>query len=73
MTTADYIGFVVIALMIAGGLWGRSNEKKLWNRGFCPECLTIWQGFDMDSQGGRGYRCECKPRRRIWISWGVDQ
>ena len=65
-------GIVILVLMFAGGLWQRNNEKRDYNKGFCPHCLTIWQSFDMDSQGGRGYKCECKPRRYIWISYGVD-
>jgi hypothetical protein len=72
MTLADYIGFTVLALMIASCVWGYRSEKKLWNNGWCPDCNNIWRPFDMDSQGGRGYKCDCR-HKHIWISWpGID-
>ena len=69
----DYWPFLIIAALIFCCYWfGYRHEKKLWNNGWCPQCNNIWRSFDMDSQGGRGYRCDC-PHRHIWISYaGID-
>ena len=46
------------------------NEEVAWNKGICPETGQRWTQFDMDSQGGRGYKSES---HYIWISYpGVD-
>lgn len=47
------LGFVVVGPFIV-----RHMEKKRWNNGICPECGEQWMEYDMDSQGGRLYRCE---------------
>jgi len=65
------IAFSLLGLMIAVFAWARSSEKKTWNNGICPDCFSIWQIFDVDSQGGRGYKCVCP--RHIWISYAVDK
>ncbi len=60
-------GIVLLIIMIVGGIQGYKNEKKIWNKGLCLSCGSKWRNFDTDSQGGRGYNCDCK--RTIWISW----
>lgn len=69
----DYWPFLMIGVLIFCCYWfGYRHEKMLWNNGWCPECNNIWRGFDMDSQGGRGYKCDCRSRH-IWISYpGID-
>ena len=63
---------VVLVALIVLPFWAYAGEKKLWNRGFCEECLGIWECFDCDSGGARGYKCLCKYRH-IWISYpGID-
>jgi len=56
---------VFVALLVFG--LGFITEGKTWNNGKCPKCLTKWKNFDMDSQGGRGYKCDCD--NTIWISY----
>lgn len=56
--------------MFGGMFWARYQDRKLWNKGYCPRCFGRWEYFDMDSQGGRGYKCE--GNHTAWISWGVD-
>lgn len=50
---------------------GRGGESKTWNSGTCRECGTKWKQFDIDSQGGRGYKCGC-GKHTCWISYSVD-
>lgn len=45
------------------------HEKKIWNKGICRECNSEWEYFDTDSQGGRGYKCQCDKFHTIWIGW----
>jgi len=59
-------GFV-LTFIIVGGIYSYSNEKKDWNNGHCSKCHNKWKSFDMDLQGGRGYKCLCG--RYIWISY----
>ena len=59
-----------VALLIAGCALAYRHEKILWNHGICAEYNEPWLSFDMDSQGGRGYKCR---DRVIWISWPVDR
>jgi hypothetical protein len=49
---------------------GSIVESIEWNGGKCPKCGKEWKLFDVDSQGGRGYTCDC---RHIWISYPVDR
>jgi len=51
------IGLSIIAIMIGGSLWARSQEAKEWNGGVCAACGQPWKCFNVDSQGGRGYSC----------------
>jgi len=55
-------------LMISLTIIGNIMERKLWNKGKCPDCNKKWRYFDTDSQGGKGYTCD-KCDRTIWISW----
>jgi hypothetical protein len=67
------IAIVVFVLVgfITSGVYGYYTEKADWNNGKCC-CGQDWRQFDMDSQGGRGYVCDCG--RHIWISWpGIDK
>ena len=65
--------FCLVALFASGCAGARSFERKLWNNGICPECTKRWVGFDMASDGSRGYKCAgCQRTKRIWISWNVD-
>lgn len=66
-----YIGTLIVILWGIGCLWQRNNEKRWWNGGYCRDCGSEWKRFDMDSQGGRGYSCECG--KSIWISYRVDK
>lgn len=43
--------------VIVGCLYVKHNEKKKWNNGICPICNEPWYCFDVDSQGGRMYKC----------------
>jgi hypothetical protein len=72
-TLGIIIGIVLMTLMLAGCCYGFFSEKKSWNNGVCADCQTPWENFDMDSQGGRGYKCRCLGFHHTWISWPVDK
>jgi hypothetical protein len=61
------IDAVIVAGLIASGVYGYKGDKRRWNGGFCSICRTPWKWFDNDSQGGRGYHCE--HGHYTWISW----
>ena len=64
------IGLVWLVLFYTLFIYGRWSDAKAWNGGICPSCGNQWESFDMDSQGGRGYKCECGSG--VWISYAVD-
>jgi len=46
---------IVISVFVLGGfiglaIWGRYDEKKMWNNGRCS-CGGYWDYFDSSSQG----------------------
>ena len=61
----------VVVFLVFGMIYARYSEKKNWNNGVCSKCGKPWMYFDIDSQGGRMYRCE------NWhycdISYNVDK
>ena len=60
------IGFIVCASI------GIMLEKKDFNNGICPHCNNKLRNFDTDSQGGRGYKCNCGYY--TWVSYNcVDK
>jgi hypothetical protein len=64
-------GILMLTIFCVGSVWARHSEVKLWNGGVCHRTGERWRHFDMDSQGGRGYK---SGDQRIWISWpGVDK
>jgi hypothetical protein len=62
------VGLGVLSFFLGMGITGWIIENKSWNGGICPECQNLWEHFDNDSQGGRGYVCR-KCSKYIWISW----
>jgi hypothetical protein len=48
--------WIFLGLILIGMFWARSVEKKTWNNGICEITGEPWIRFDMDSQGGRGYK-----------------
>mgnify|MGYP003121001119 CR=1 FL=1 len=60
---------VLISFFALGGAWRYRSEKDIWNNGVCKDNGKEWVLFDMDSQGGRGYRA---GNYMCWISWSVD-
>ena len=63
------IGFSIIVFIIFMMFRTRYLEKKEWNNGISP-AGEDWVCFDMDSQGGRGYK-DSKDNY-VWISYNVD-
>ena len=57
------MGLILIAFAIY-------KEKKIWNKGYCPKCGEKWIMFDMDSQGGRMYKC--KNNHHCVCTYNVD-
>jgi hypothetical protein len=41
-------------------------EKRKWNNGICKKNGLVWEYYDTDSQGGRGY---IAGEERVWISY----
>ena len=68
-----YHTLIVVVFLIGFPLWSYvayRYEKDAWNKGICPKTGKKWVPFDVDSQGGRGYKSES---HHIWISYpGVD-
>jgi len=76
----NFLLIVVIGLVVLfiGRAIGTALESQNWNNGYCYYCDSEWEHFDTDSQGGRGYTCDCGKKygesRYIWISWhSVDK
>lgn len=60
----------LVVLLVAGGFYGAHSENKVWNNGACPCGKGFWVHFDMNSQGGHGYKCsEPNCKTYIWQSW----
>ena len=53
--------------------FGYLPEKRKWNNGKCKVCGCRWEMFDMDSQGGRMYKCKCEYPYNCDISYPVDK
>lgn len=47
-----------ITCFIGSVISDRIKEKKKWNKGICPYCGKEWILYDVDSNGGKLYRCE---------------
>lgn len=62
-----YIILSILTILIIGTLLGIISEKKFFNRGVCPHCNKKLKCFDTDSQGGRGYSCDCGYT--TWVSY----
>ena len=68
-----YIIFVILLLVFSiCTIIGIMLEKRGFNNGICPRCNKRLRNFDIDSQGGRGYICDCGYH--TWISYNcVDK
>jgi len=68
---SDLMPWLIVAawmiVFIGGSILAVRFERRDWNDGHCGSCGERWVNFDMDSQGGRGYRCG--GRHYIWITW----
>lgn len=63
-----YVGIAILLIMAVGMFVAYRLEKSDWNNGACSCEKGWWRSFDMDSQGGRGYKCtHC--RKVIWITY----
>ncbi len=65
----EFVLVITFLLLVVGPLCQRHHEKKMWNNGICRSNGEKWISFDMDSQGGRGYRA---ADYYCWISYNVD-
>lgn len=59
-TVSDVRWLIVfgITCLIGSMISDRRKERKQWNKGICPYCGKEWILYDVDSSGGRMYRCE---------------
>lgn len=63
---------ILICLLGVFNLIAVIFEKRDFNKGYCPHCNKRLRRFDTDSQGGRGYNCDCGYH--TWISYNcVDK
>lgn len=63
--------FILVSfIMIIGCFWQKNNEIRWWNNGICKETGKSWELFDVDSQGGRGYKSD---NHHCWISYSIDK
>ena len=68
MIILKYIIFIILLIIfIVGILAGITLENKNYNNGICPFCNKKLRYFDTDSQGGRGYNCDCGYH--TWVSY----
>jgi len=67
MDTEHYVGLALVAVLAALMGVGWVLERRAWNHGTCSRCGGRWLHFDVDSQGGRGYKC--KGGHIVWISY----
>lgn len=58
---------IILIISIIGFVVGNMIEKKGFNGGICPHCNKRLRNFDTDSQGGRGYNCDCGYH--TWVSY----
>ena len=67
------IGLVIIIVLgIAVAISGIVAENRAWNNGACSCGNGFWIFFDIDSQGGHGYKCsDPKCRQTTWQSWRI--
>jgi hypothetical protein len=66
---------VVGVIGIGGVIYGYVWERVSWNGGRCRKCGAPLICFDVDSQGGRGYKCSEMGQGHPgpWISYpGID-
>lgn len=68
---SNYIAIGIICVGVIGCLITRHFEKLMWNNGICKESGKPWIQFDVDSQGGRGYK-DKDGSNYMWISYDVD-
>lgn len=45
------LGVLLVGVIIFGGVYVRSDERKHWNKGICSKCGEPWELYDVDSQG----------------------
>ena len=64
------ISFIAVGILLIIGT--REHEKKSYNKGICPHCGSPLKLFDLDSQGGRGYKC-ISCHYVTWCSYNVDK
>ena len=72
MTIRYYVICVLIVAFIAIAVIAYIMDKKDFNNGKCRECGGDLELFDIDSQGGRGYKCP-RCNTYLWISYKVDK
>lgn len=58
---------LVVGAMFTLAACGILLETHIWHGGICRECGSSWVNFDTDSQGRRGYMCNCGSA--CWISY----
>lgn len=65
-----FIIAATILICVIGSRIAISLEEKSFNKCKCIKCETELECFDMDSQGGRGYKC---PRcgHTVWVSYHI--
>lgn len=51
-------GFVVMVVIMIGCHNTKQKEKRRFNHGVCINCGAKLRCYDMDSQGGRMYKCD---------------
>lgn len=64
------VSVVLLVLWVSGCLYGVYIENKDWNNGACSCSRGFWIHFDVNSQGGYGYKCSAlNCDRTTWQSW----
>lgn len=63
----EIISSIFFLFILAVILYFRHQELKEFNHGHC-KCGGSLKTFDMDSQGGTGWKCNCCGNG-MWTSW----
>ena len=60
--------WIWLVFVVLAGL-AYASERHTWNRDRCRKCGARWEMYDVDSQGGRMYKCVWTPEHTVDISW----
>lgn len=64
----EFLFLLIPLIIILGCIITRAKERKNFNHGRCPHCGSELIVIDMDSQGGKLWKCK-NCGHTMWTSW----